>query len=243
MRNWIFYGFLAIMAAVRTVAQEVASKSIDSTAEGFTVVKDSLYREDQIYLEFTFNILTNKPDDILQNGFSGGFHTGFIRDFPINARRNKAIGVGLGYGVATYSQNLLISGESNSEQTTFQQLESNDFDRNRFTFHMIELPLEYRWRTSTVRSRKFWRIYSGIRARYAYQFNSTFRNNGDEIRQRKVEEFNNLQLGATLTFGWNTFNFHVYYGLIPLFSDKAVTTEEQGVGFNELSVGLSFYLL
>lgn len=43
---------------------------------------DSLYREDQFYAGFHFNLVTNRPSDISQESFSGGVNLGFIRDFP-----------------------------------------------------------------------------------------------------------------------------------------------------------------
>ena len=71
-------------------------------------VLDSLYREDQFYVGFTFNLLWNTASTIDQSGFSGGFHLGYTRDMPINKRRNVAIGLGLGYSINTYGQNLFI---------------------------------------------------------------------------------------------------------------------------------------
>ena len=60
------------------------------------------YREDQFYFSITYNILNNTSDGITQVGFSPGFHLGFIRDMPINKRRNVAVGVGLGLSINSY---------------------------------------------------------------------------------------------------------------------------------------------
>ena len=65
---------------------------------------DALYREDQFYFGFTYNTLTNTPEDFSQTGFSPGFKVGFIRDFPINTKRTFALGLGLGYAFNTYSR-------------------------------------------------------------------------------------------------------------------------------------------
>jgi hypothetical protein len=62
---------------------------------GNTSLVDSLYREDQIYIGLTFHVMSDMPQDVTQKGFSGGFHTGFIRDFPVNRRRNVAVGLAL----------------------------------------------------------------------------------------------------------------------------------------------------
>ena len=77
-------------------------------APGAASVIDSLYREDQFYIGLTFHLLHDLPEEVTQKGFSGGLHLGFIRDFPLNKRRNIAIGVGAGWSINTYGQELFI---------------------------------------------------------------------------------------------------------------------------------------
>ena len=73
-----------------------------------TTFVDKKYREDQFYIIATYNALSNAPSSLKQNGFSTSFQFGFIRDFPLNKQRNIAIGVGLGMGLSSLNQNLLI---------------------------------------------------------------------------------------------------------------------------------------
>ena len=216
-----------------------AQTSLDSTA---TV--DSLYREDQIYLGFSYNIVSAKPSGIRSSQFSGGFHAGFIRDFPINERRNLALGLGLGWSIDTYGQNLFIGEGPESERSLFQILDRDriDFDTNRFSMQSIDLPLQFRWRSSTPQTYKFWRIYAGIRPSYVYYFNSKYIEQDIDIRQTKVPELERLRWGATFTFGYNTFNFNFYYSLNSLFNNEAMVDGER-VELRTIQVGLMFYLL
>ena len=78
-----------------------------SQEEGEKIV-DSLYREDQFYAGVTYNLLGKMPSGVSQNGFSSGFHLGFIRDMPINEKRNIAFGLGVGYSTNSFNQNILI---------------------------------------------------------------------------------------------------------------------------------------
>ena len=206
------------------------------------IVLDSLYREDQFYIGFTFNLLLNTPSTVSQSGFSGGFHIGYTRDMPVNKKRNVAIGLGLGYSINTYGQNLFIGEEEGTEQSIFNSLADVDFDKNRFTTHLVEAPLEFRWRTSVPETHKFWRIYTGFRLGYLYYFNSNFEQPGNTVEQTRVDELNRFRVGATFTFGWNTFNFHFYYSLNSLFNDNALINNEE-VGFNVAKIGLLFYIL
>lgn len=218
----------------------VFAQDADDTV--FTEI-DSLYREDQFYLGFTYNILTGSHDDISQSGFSGGFKTGFIRDWPLNERRNIAVGTGLGWGIDTYGQNVFI-GEDLSGETLFELLDETvlDYDSNRFTVQMVEAPLQFRWRTSTFESHKFWRVYAGFQLGYAYYFHSTFEQPGNVVEQTEVPEFNRFRLGATFTFGYNTFNFHFYYSLYPLFNSDTLVRGER-LNLRTFQLGLMFYIL
>ncbi|KAA1247547.1 PorT family protein [Aquimarina sp. RZ0] len=203
---------------------------------------DYRYREDQFYVGFTFNLLWNTPQEVNQSGFSGGFHLGYTRDMPINKRRNLAVGLGLGYSINTYGQDLFIGEEETTEQSIFDDLNGVVFDKNRFTTHLVESPLEFRWRTSVPDTHKFWRIYTGLRVGYLYYFNSNFEQPGNRVRQTEIDELNRWRVGATFTFGWNTFNFHFYYSLNPLFNSDALIDDET-VGLNVAKIGLMFYIL
>lgn len=205
---------------------------------------DSLYREDQFYLGFTYNLLTNMHPEISESGFSGGLHAGFIRDFPINKRRNLAFGAGLGLSYNNYGQNLFIGQESSTGESIFRVLDSEviNYDKNRFSTQSIEIPLQVRWRTSTAESHKFWRVYTGLRLGYVYSFRSNFRQPENVVRQTIVPEFNRTRLGATFDFGYNTFNFFFYYSLNPFFGKNA-TIDGTPVEMNTLKIGLMFYIL
>ncbi len=206
-------------------------------------VVDSLYREDQIYLGITYNIVVGKPSGIRSSQFSGGFHTGFIRDFPLNKSRDIAFGAGLGWSINTYGQNLFIGEIPETGETRFEVLDRDliDFDTNRFSTQSIDLPLQFRWRTSTVDSHRFWRIYTGLRPSYVYYFRSRFEQRGNTFGGAGIPELERFRLGATFTFGYNTFNFHFYYSLNSFFKDAGI--DDQNLELRTFQVGLMFYLL
>lgn len=207
-----------------------------------TKVVDSLYREDQFYIGLTFHLLRDLPESVSQSGFSGGLHLGFIRDFPLNKRRNIGLGAGLGWSVNSFGQELFI-GEDSNNNTIFRNLNSEgiDYDSNRFTTQLIEVPIEFRWRTSTPDSHKFWRVYTGFRLGYIYNFKSTFKQGGNQVIQTDVPELDRYRIGTTLSFGYNTFNLHLYYSLNPFFKDAKLGNSD--IGITTFKVGLMFYIL
>lgn len=205
----------------------------------FTI--DSLYREDQFYAGFHFNLITNRPRGISQESFSGGINLGFIRDFPLNERRNIALGAGLGWSINTYGQNLFIGKDTNGT-TVFEGLgRDRNYNTNRFTTQLVEAPIEFRWRTSTPETYKFWRIYTGFRLGYVYHFRSRFRDTDQEIIINDIPELNRFRIGTTFTFGYNTFNFQFYYALNPFFKDARVN--DSNIDLSTLKIGLTFYIL
>ncbi len=234
--KWFFLGISLCYFGI-SMAQESPAVVTD------TIAVDSLYREDQFYVGVTFNLLFNRPDKISQSGFSGGLHFGFIRDMPVNKKRNIAIGLGLGYSINTYGQNLFIGEEDTPEEKTiFESLEGIGFNTNRFATHAIEVPLEFRWRTSTPETHKFYRLYTGLKFGYMHYFNANFKQDDNQVRQTKIDELNRFRIGTTFTFGWNTVNFHFYYSLNSLFDDNA-TIGGDPVGLNICKIGLQFYIL
>ena len=204
---------------------------------------DNNYREDQFYFGFTYNLFINEPSTVTQSGFSGGFHLGFIRDMPINQKRNVAIGVGLGYSFNTFNQNILIEEDKALNNLNFSSLESTEFDRNRFETQLLEIPLEFRWRTSNATSHKFYRIYAGVRVGYLLSFRSRFKKSDLIIRTSDQNMFNKWIWGGNLTFGWNTVNFYFYYSINSLFKSNSRIDNENALDIKIAKIGLIFYFL
>ena len=204
---------------------------------------DSLYREDQFYIGFGINFLFDKPADMSQSGLSGGLHFGYIRDMPINTQRNIALGLGLGLSIDTYSQNLFI-GEDDSGQTIFDVIDNNiDFSNNRFSTYTLEIPIHFRWRTSSIGDdSSFWRIYTGFNLGYMYFFNSTFEQPQNEVNQTKLDELNRMRYDFYFSFGKSKVNFFFRYSLNHLFNAELIETVAP-VNIGIIKAGLVFYIL
>jgi len=202
---------------------------------------DSLYREDQFYFSFSYNTLLQTPSGVNTNKFSPGFKFGFLRDMPINKRRNKAIAPGLGLSYANYSQNLFIYKEDGLPVYSTNSID-NSYKKNKFEQVFIDVPIEFRWRTSVPESHKFWRIYSGLQLSYLVYSKSIYTDPISSITVSNNRDFNKFQAGAYLVAGNNTWNFYAYYGLVPIFSSVARVNNER-VSMNAAHFGLMFYIL
>jgi Outer membrane protein beta-barrel domain len=201
---------------------------------------DSLYREDQFYFSFALNTLQNKPAGLTQDKFSAGFSAGFLRDFPINKNRTIAIAPGIGFAYNNFHQNLKIAGTN--EVPLYSIIESDmDFDRNRFSQLLVEMPIELRWRTSTYASHKFWRVYAGFKVGYLLYDKSVYADSTSKIVVNNNKDFNKLQYGAYFSAGYNSINIFAYYGLNTLFQNAKTSTAT--IDMNALNVGIMFYIL
>ncbi len=204
-------------------------------------VIDSLFREDQFYVGLTYNVLLEKPSGLSQNGFSTGLQVGFIRDFPVSKNRKYAIGLGFGLSTNSYNQNLLINKNDNAY--TFNVIDNNEltFIKNKFYTHTVDIPLEFRWRSATPASYKFWRIYTGVKFSYLFANASKFQSDSDKLRFTNIDVFNKFQYGATLSVGYNTWNFYMYYGLNSLFDNQKLSNGSD-LELSAVKVGLIFYM-
>lgn len=226
--------FFLVLAVVSTIlpAQEIV---VD------TAGLDPNYLEDQFYVGLTYNFVLNKPEGVSQRSLSYGLMGGFIKDIPLNPRRNVAIGIGLGYAVNSYYTNLRASEAETGY--SYSILESNSsFKRNKLETHLIEMPIEFRWRNSTAATYKFWRIYTGLKLGYVVGSRSKF------VTENFKDSFyntdsRNFRYGLMLNFGYHTFNIHAYYALNHLFEDGTLTQDGQNIEFTPLRIGLIFYIL
>ena len=195
------------------------------------------YREDQFYFGSSYFIQTESLEDFKQNGFSGNFQIGFIRDFPVNNNSTKAVGIGLGFERNFFTSNIQPSEiEDNIDYriVVSRFLES----KNKISFSSIVLPIEYRWRKSSINEYKFWRIYSGLKLKKNFPLYSN-PSYGSEIKIDKIEDWTT---SIYINAGYNTWNISLEYDLNPIIKNKK-TTDNNNLNISFFRLGLVFYLL
>ena len=227
--------FLTVNIAFSQEVQEVV------TYPAPMIAVDSLYREDQFYLTISYNSLLNTPDGVSQDKFSSGFKAGVLRDFPINKKRNVAIAPGLGLSFNKYFQNLIISKVDGVPVYNTPDY-GVDFKKNKFEQLFVDVPIEFRWRTSVPETHKFWRVYSGLQLSYLVYNKSVYVDDQYHFNVSSNSDFNKFQAGVYLAAGYNTWNFYAYYGLLPIFKSSAKVNGQE-VGLHALNFGLMFYIL
>jgi hypothetical protein len=202
---------------------------------------DSLYREDQFYAGINYNSLLNKPAGLSQDKISFGFSAGFLRDMPVNKSRTVAIASGVGFSFNNYIQDMAITGSNNNP--IYGVIPSTvNYNKNRFEQLRVEVPIEFRWRTSTPEIYKFWRIYGGFKLSYLLLDKSVYDDGQTKVIINNNKDFNDFLYGAYVSAGYNTINLYAYYGLNSLFKSSAKVNNET-IQMNTLSIGVMFYIL
>lgn len=201
---------------------------------------DSLYREDQFYFGITYNILQNRQKGVSQNKFAPSFALGFLRDMPINRDRTIAIAAGIGYAINNYNQNILITETNGIPEYNIIDPEIN-YDKNKLILHYVDVPIEFRWRTSTPESHIFWRVYTGIKVSYLVYDRSKYKEGNNTIIVTNNNDLNKFHYGAYIAMGRNTWNLTAYYGLNNIF--KTAQLNDKAIDMKTLNLGLMFYIL
>lgn len=199
--------------------------------------KDSIsinpkYLEDQIYLGITYNIFVNTPPGFLHDGLAYGFQSGYIRDLPFNKQRNIGMGIGVGYNYNSYVQNVVVKDNNATTET----------NTYRFTTNNIAMPIQFRWRTSTLEKYKFWRIYTGLNLTYILGSSSN-RSNIEGTEATDTSYLRKFQTSYTLSAGYGSWNLYLDYGLNPFFNDSLKFEDGTPVKLNSFKLGLVFYIL
>ena len=218
--------FVFLSCLLRSIAQESSSTSD--------------YLEDQFYLGISYNSFINEPSTFSQNKFPYNITAGVIRDIPLNKNRNFGLGIGLGYAFNNYFGNTkIVNSGSNFELTSLSS--ADNYTKNQWITHSVELPFQIRWRTSTLESYKFWRIYTGIKASYLFSTRAVFRSTSENstLGSLPLEKF---QWGLTTHVGHSTWNLSLYYGLSRFFQEKSIPNNPFFYETNELKIGLVFYI-
>ncbi|MES2484327.1 MAG: porin family protein [Bacteroidota bacterium] len=201
---------------------------------------DPYYREDQFYATINYNLIQGKPEGYSQYSFSTGLGVGFLRDMPLNKRRNHSIALGLGYSYNNIKHNLAVTQENG--KNVYALKDEGTFEKNKLVLHYLEAPLEFRWRNSDSITHQFWRVYAGFKVSYLFYDKAQYKpDTGGNYKVINDPNMNRIQYGAYLSAGWNTWNFYGYYGFTPIYDTAMIDGER--LKMHTVKIGLIFYIL
>ena len=203
---------------------------------------DTKYLEDQFNMGITYNWLVSKPSDMKQHSFSRGLFGGYQRDIPLNKARNIGLAAGIDY---TYSLSYInLQAQRIGEQVVYDIISIKDkgVDDCYYEQHSVGFPIEFRWRTSTPYSHKFWRVYTGIKPSYVFASRYKLKSDTDSYSFSDPNLKGYMDWKLYIAVGHNTWNVYIQYALRPLFKGEK-TQNGQNIQSSVLNIGLIFYIL
>ena len=193
------------------------------------------YREDQFYVSFSMIFQKESINGFKQNGFSNNFQIGFLRDIPFNIEGNLGMALGLGYSFDKLVSNLNLN---NDEQNNLN-FSILDNEQNSQKISNIILPLEFRWRTSTINKTEFWRLYGGFK--YKINLNSKF--NYFAGGNSRVDFIRKQNTAIYISLGYNTWNLLFEYDLNSIYNRDIILIDGLSPDISTIKIGLIFYIL
>lgn len=232
MKHIYFLCFFCLIHSFSFAQEEVLdelTRKQDSIA-----ALDFKYREDQFYFGISHTLMQGKPAWFKGNSVSLGVDIGFLRDFPINKSRTIALAPGFGFSYQNLRNNFGVT-----EEGDYTLLST--YKRNSLSLHMLDFPLELRWRNSTPASHKFWRAYLGVKASYVMGSRLKTSTDAYSTTLRGDNNINKWLFGMYLGAGFNTWNFYAYYGLNPIYKEAPIKGDSEKLRL--FKVGVIFYIL
>jgi hypothetical protein len=203
---------------------------------------DPRYREDQFYAGISYTLVQSKPAGYSQYSVPIKLEGGFLRDFPLNKRRNYAIAIGAGYSYTNIKSSVVAQQEGGVNN--YSIISQVDFDKNKLVLHYVDFPLELRWRTSDDTDHRFWRIYTGFKFSYLFYDKAEFRPDAhSRVKVSNDKNMNRIMTGMYISAGYNTWNFYAYYGFNSIYKGVPMNETGEQLKLRPLNFGLMFYIL
>ncbi|NPA46432.1 MAG: PorT family protein [Chlorobi bacterium] len=197
------------------------SSSVFGQTDTLDAKRFSHYLEDQLFFNLSYIAIRHLHPDLTQQGFSHSVSFGFIRDIPVNLRRNLGFGLGVGYERDIFYQNLRISVSESDGSIQYTILDPGSYLNNAFVIKKIVFPVEFRYRNSDATRFRFFRIYAGTLIGYTVGAESHYETDKVSVDYRKLTSIpNRWQWGVYLYAGYGELNGYIYYGLNDLFSPQ-----------------------
>jgi hypothetical protein len=157
------------------------------------------------------------------------------------------LGYGLSYSFQNFSNNHLVSTNSNNGNGNYQVASDTSFDRSYQSFQYLYLPLELRFRGKKNKNNKFFRFYIGARGGLRTTGYSDIRRANSRTRFYKLKDLARFRADAYLKIGYGNTSLFAFYSLSPLYEAGEIFKQD-GTGAGSLKsirpvgIGLSFML-
>ncbi|SHO63363.1 porin family protein [Algoriphagus zhangzhouensis] len=206
-------------------------------------------------IEFGFNVLNNRPEDMGTN-FFGSRSLNVYYQHPINifgATSGFTLDPGVGFGTDKWSfqetMNLFNDAEKGTDASDFLDLsdvygDGLSVDYNKFALNYFEIPVDLVYHVNKANYTKGFRVSVGGKVGILYDAHTKIKFTDNDGLERKIKESQNYGLEKIrygLTFKAGTPGFYVwsYFGLNNVFQSGMGPVENQA---KQISFGVAVNL-
>ncbi|MBK9285627.1 MAG: outer membrane beta-barrel protein [Sphingobacteriaceae bacterium] len=175
---------------------------------------------DRMLIEILHTGYTGLPANIQQSSIKSiGVNFSLMFDKPIGKSAFS-----FGYGLGIFSHNFHSNAEfvyitDSTVKNTGTRLEpiQRETKLNRYAQKILEMPIEFRFRTKTDRQFK---IHVGFRVGYMLNDFRSVQDKDGKFRTYRIKNINPVRYGATFRIGFQQFAFSASYYFSELFQDN-----------------------
>lgn len=233
---------LSVALLTLFVAPAAYAQDNESLVRNLVRGKGENYLDDQLYVALSYNVLTSMPSGMKTYSFPNTMSLGYVRDIPLNKRRNIGLGAGVGFSFHSYYTNLSMTKDAQGVPH-IALMESDQYKSNRFSMQTLDIPLQIRFRGSSAEKYRFWRVYAGATASWVIRSYSTLNDGNLKARYYNLPYLNKWLFTANLHVGYGKFTLKADYTINSLFQSSRVGEIAGLDDVRSLNVGLLVYLL
>ncbi|MFD2035058.1 porin family protein [Belliella marina] len=208
-----------------------------------------------LFLDFGFNTLNNKPDDLKTRFFPSRTFNVYYQ-YPINLFGDGSgftfnPGIGIGTDKMAFAEDQTLFNNPAIGPESSQLLEITDvygdnivINRNTVAVNYFDIPLEFRYHFNRNNYQKSMKIAVGGKIGFLMNSHSKIAFEDENGLERKIKDRQNfgiapIRYGITTRLGFPGFNVWGYYGLNQVFQKDKGPFATQA---NQINFGISFAL-
>ena len=213
-----------------------AQSKKDSLARSeFAIYKYKPTAKDRMVFELTHTGWLGLPSELQERITSGGVNVIFFFDHPI---KTSYFSFAWGAGFSSYNIhgpiNLVYQLDSVTKNFAFTSVEKRNepYNINRIGLKIVEIPLEFRFRTRTDYQFK---MSIGCKVGYVVQSFRKIFDKDENVKIFNIKGINPWRYGITMRVGWEQLHITAFYSLSEFFEDGKGTP-----GVHPFSIGLAY---
>lgn len=214
---------------------EAQSKKDSLSRSEFNIYKYKPTPKDRVVFEVNHTGWLGAPKDLHETYTSGGVNIHFFFDHPLG---KSHFSLAWGAGLSSYNVhgpiNLVYHIDSVTKNINFTSIERRiePYNINRIGLKIIEVPLEFRFRSWTDYQFK---MSVGAKVGYVVQSFRKIFDKDENVKIYNIKGVNPWRYGITLRFGWEQLHITAFYSLSEFFDNGKGTP-----GVHPFSIGLAY---